>query len=226
MAFRSYKVAWAMVALSLITVSGFALLSSSGDSTTFKVSVFADTYVSTANPTAAYGADTVIWVSKGGTAENWGLVSFSAASRLSADAVVVRARVKLLVDQSSGTFPAQTITGRLLADFTEASVTYNTAPAAAFDASTTSLFDKRPMPGFTVFIDVTKQLMAWRNSGQRTNFGLVLTMAAATVNAGIAFASRENPNLEGPVLQVFTVAPGLYGYSIPHGDVFVIRTSN
>jgi len=226
MPFKSYKVAWVMVAVSLITVSGFALLTSSGDPTTFKVSSVGDTYVSTANPTAAYGKDTDVWVSKVGSVENWGYLSFDIASKLPAGVVIVKARIKLLVDQSYGAFPAQTVMGRLLADFSEATVTYNTAPAASFDVSTKTVFDKRPMLGFTVFVDVTKQLMTWRDSGQRTLFGLVLTMDPATANAGIAFASRENTNLEGPVLQVFTLPPGQYGYSISPGEVFAIRTSN
>jgi len=226
MLFRSYKVAWVIVALSLITVSGYALLSSSGDPTTFKVSAAGDAYVSTANPTAAYGKDADVWVSKVGSVENWGYLSFDVASKLPPGVVVVRARIKLLVDQSYGAFPVQTVTGRLLADFNESTLTYNTAPAAAFDTSTKTLFDRRPMLGFTVFVDVTKQLQAWLSSGQRTLLGLVLTMDPATANAGIAFASRENTNLEGPVLQVFTLPPGQYGYNIPREDVFMIRTSN
>jgi len=226
MAFKSSKVAWVVVAVSLIAVSSFAFLPSSGDPTTFKVSAAGDAYVSTANPTAAYGKDVDVWVSKGGSVENWGYLSFDIASKLPAGVVVVKARLKLLVDQSYGVFPAQTVAGRLLADFNEATLTYNTAPAASFDISTNTLFAKRPMLGFTVFIDVTGQLMTWRNSGQRTLFGLVLTMDHATANAGIAFASRENTLLEGPVLQVFTLPPGQYGYSISPGEILAVRTSN
>jgi len=226
MPFKSYKVAWVMVALSLIAVSGFALLASSGDPTTFKVSASGDAYVSTANPAAVYGKDADVWVSKVGSVENWGYLSFDLASKLPAGAAVVRARIRLLVDQSYGAFPAQTVTGRLLADFNEATVTYNTAPAASFDTSTNTVFDKRPMLGFTVFVDVTKQLQTWRGSGQRTLFGLVLTMDSGTANAGIAFASRENALLDGPVLQIFTVPPGQYGYSISPGEIFAVRSSN
>ncbi len=226
MASKSYKIAWVMVALSFITVSAFALLPSSGDPTVFRMSAFGDTYVSTANPTAAYGSDTVLWASKVGSVENWGYVSFDVASKLPASVVIVRARIKLLVTQSYGTFPATMVAGRLLADFNEATVTYNTAPAAAFDVSSNTVFTKGPMYGFTAFVDVTQQLMAWRNSGQKTLFGLILAMDRTTANAGIAFASRENTNLEGPVLQVFTLPPGQYGYSIPLGEAFVVRTSN
>jgi len=226
MSFKSYRVAWVMVALSLIIVSSFALLASSGDPTTFKVSAAGDAYVSTANPTAAYGKGTDVWVSKVGSVENWGYLSFDIASKLPAGVAVVRARIRLLVDQSYGAFPAQTVAGRLLADFNEATVTYNTAPAATFDASTNTVFDKRPMLGFTVFVDVTKQLQAWRSSGQRTLFGLVLTMGPATANAGIAFASRENSLLDGPVLQIFTVPPGQYGYSISPRETFGVRSAN
>jgi len=226
MAFRSSKVAWVLVAVSLIAVSSFALLPSSGDPTTFKVSAVGDAYVSTASPTAAYGKDVDVWVSKVGSVETWGYLSFDIASKLPAGVVIVRARIKLLVDQSYGMFPAQTVTGRLLAGFNEATVTYNTAPASSFDKSTNTLFDKRPMLGFTVFIDVTGQLMTWRDTGQRTLFGLVLTMDHATANAGIAFASRENPLLEGPVLQVFTLPPGQYGYSISPGEILAVRESN
>jgi len=226
MASKSHKIAWVMVAVSLITVSAFALLPSSGDPTTFKTSVFGDTYVSTANPTAMYGRDTSFWVSKVGPVENWGLLSFDVASSLPASVVIVRARIKMLVTQSYGTFPATLVAGRLLADFSEATVTYNTAPAAAFDVSSNTVFTKGPMNGFTAFVDVTQQLRAWRDSGQKTLFGLVLTMDRATANAGIAFASRESTSLDGPILQVFTLPPGQYGYRIPLGETFVVRTSN
>ncbi len=158
MAFKSSKVAWVVVAVSLIAVSSFAFLPSSGDPTTFKVSAAGDAYVSTANPTAAYGKDVDVWVSKVGSVENWGYLSFDIASKLPAGVVVVKARLKLLVDQSYGVFPAQTVAGRLLADFNEATLTYNT--------------------------------------------------------------------LEGPVLQVFTLPPGQYGYSISPGEILAVRTSN
>src|SRR5437870_4779789 len=81
MAFKSSKVAWVVVAVSLIAVSSFAFLPSSGDPTTFKVSAAGDAYVSTANPTAAYGKDVDVWVSKVGSVENWGYLSL--ISRLS-----------------------------------------------------------------------------------------------------------------------------------------------
>jgi len=226
MASKSHKIAWVLVAVSLIAVSAFALLPSSGDPTTFKTSATGDTYVSTATPTAAYGGDTILWVSKVGSLENWGLLSFDIASKLPASVVIVKARIKLLVTQSYGTFPATMVAGRLLADFNEATVTYNTAPAAAFDVSSNTVFTRGPMNGFTAFVDVTQQLKAWRDSGQKTLLGLVLTMDRATANAGIAFASRESTNLEGPILQVFTLPPGQYGYRIPLGETFVLRTSN
>ncbi len=222
---KSHTVAWVMVALSLFAVSAFAVLPSSGDPTVFKMSAFGDTYVSTANPTVSYGRDTVLWVSKVGPVENWGYISFDLASKLPASVVIVRARIKLLVTQSVGTFPATMVAGRLLADFNEATVTYNTAPAAAFDVSSSIVFTKGPMNGFTAFADVTQQLKVWRDSGQKTLFGLVLTMDRATANAGIAFASHENTNVDGPILQVFTLPPGQYGYGIHLGDAFVVRTS-
>src|SRR5437899_1078754 len=199
MAFKSSKVAWVVVAVSLIAVSSFAFLPSSGDPTTFKVSAAGDAYVSTANPTAAYGKDVDVWVSKVGSVENWGYLSFDIASKLPAGVVVVKARLKLLVDQSYGVFPAQTVAGRLLADFNEATLTYNTAPAASFDISTNTLFAKRPMLGFTAFIHVTAHLMTWRNCGQRTLFGPVFTMDPGTANEWLPFASRDHPPLKRPV---------------------------
>src|SRR3989441_10660999 len=98
-------------------------------------------------------------------------------------------------------FPAQTVTGRLLAGFNEETVTYNTAPASSFDKSTNTLFDKRPMLRLTVFIDVTGELMPCRDARQRTAVGLVLTMDHATANPGSAVASRGNTLRGGPRLQ-------------------------
>src|SRR5438445_11495837 len=155
MPFKSYKVAWVMVALSLIAVSGFALLASSGDPTTFKVSAPGDAYVSTANPAAVYGKDADVWVTKVASDENWRYLSFDLASKLPAGAAVVRARIRLLVDQSYGAFPAQTVTGRLVADFNEATVPSNTPPAASFQRTTPTVFEKRPILGLTDFVEGT-----------------------------------------------------------------------
>src|SRR5438445_4341384 len=110
MPFKSYKVAWVMVALSLIAVSGFALLASSGDPTTFKVSASGDAYVSTANRPAVYGKDADVWVSKVGSSENGGYLPFVLASKLPAGAGAEKGRLAILVDQSYGAFPTQTVT--------------------------------------------------------------------------------------------------------------------
>lgn len=229
MSFRSRKVAWVIVALSFVTVSAFAMIAASDPtSTTFKFNALRDTSLSTTSPDTVYGGATVLWVSKSGNAQNWGLISFDVASKLQPTDTVISARIKLMVSQSTGSFPATMTTGRLLGDFSEATTTYNTRPAASFDTITSTLFDKQPGPGKAIFVDVTNQLAAWQQSGQRTPFGVELTMSSGTVNAGIAFASRENTYLEGPVIQIFTLPPGqtVYGYTISLGGLFAVRTAN
>lgn len=228
MALSRQKVAWIIVALSLVTVTAFAtFVASDPTSTTFRFGASGDTMVSTASPATAYGGAAVFWVSKSGNAENWGLISFDASSKLQLTDVVVSARLKLIVNSSSGNFPATMLTGRLLSGFNEATVTYNTKPSATFDAATATLFDKQPGPGKAIFVDVTSQVNAWHKSGQTVPFGVELKMSSATANAAVAFASRENPSLEGPVLQIFTLPPGqVYGYVISLGGVFGVRTTN
>lgn len=227
MRFRSHKVAWVIVALSFVTVSAFVMLASSDTPTTLRMGALADTSVSSTSPSTNYGGAPVIWVSRSSAGESLGLMAFDPASKLEPGDIIVSARVKLIVNASTGTFPAVMTTTRLLATFSETTVTYSTKPAAS-DPSTSFSFDRRPGPGKTIFINVTAQLMAWRSSGQKTYFGLQLSMVSSTVNAGVAFASHENAYMEGPVLQIFTVPPGQnpYGYVIWMGGIFAIRPSN
>lgn len=229
MSLGSHKIAWVIVAVCFVTVSAFAMLASSDpNATTLRTGAFGDTTVSSSSPDTNYGYTNTIFVSKSASGANLGLISFDAASLLEPNDVILSARVKLLVVSSTGTFPAVMTTARLLADFSETTVTYSTAPPAAPNPVTSFTFDKRPGPGKTIFLDVTAQFMAWKGSGQQSRFGIQLSMVDSTVNAGVAFASRENTYYEGPVLQIFTLPPGQtpYGYVIWLGGVFAIRPSN
>src|SRR3989442_15230271 len=101
--------------------------------------------------------------------------------------------------------------GRLFADLSETTVTFNTMPAVATDVITGLLFDKTPGPGKTVMIDVTQQIKLWRASGQIGNFGIYRARDPATATAGVAFASRDNPTTDSqPTLQIFPLPPGVY----------------
>lgn len=229
MSLGNHKIAWVIVAVCLVTVSAFAMFATSDpNATTLRDGAIADTSVSSTSPYTNYGSATMIMVSKTSSGENLGLVAFDPNSVLEAGDIIVSARVKLLVVSSTGTFPAVMNTARLLADFGEMTTTYSTKPAAASDLISTFSFDKRPGPGKTVMIDVTAQLMAWISSGQKTYFGLQLSMDSATANAGVAFASRENTVYEGPVLQIFTLPPGQtpYGYVVWLGGILAIRPAD
>src|SRR2546422_5725875 len=97
MGIKYLKAVWVIAALGLVAVSGFAFLGASSDSTTIRFVASADSYVSSVYPTTVYGYGTSFWVSKTGTAENWGLVSFSVYSKLKSTDVIFIARFKLVV---------------------------------------------------------------------------------------------------------------------------------
>jgi len=228
MGFKDRKASWVIVVLCLAFVSAFATFAASTSaSTSFKVFPAADTYVASTSPNTAYGDAMTLWVSKSGDSQSWALISFNAASKLRPTDILVGARIKLIVDQGSGTFPAVLTAGQVLQGFSESTTTYNTRPATSFLVSSIVFFDKRPGPDKSVTIDVTKQLMAWDAGGRAGNFGIVLAMDPATRDAGIAFASRENADLRAPFLQIFTVPPGQtpYGYVLGPIENFAMQIS-
>jgi hypothetical protein len=214
------------VALSLITVIASAIFATSDPtSTTFKVDAYGDTYVSNAAPNTLYGEAPVIWVSSGGDAQNLGLISFDVTSKFEPGEILVSARIRIFVNTSMGTFPATIVAQRLLAGFDEATTTFSTRPPWAADPATSILFDKRPGPGKTIMVDVTKQLAAWLDTGTNTPFGIQFSVSGASAPVGVAFASGENGYQSGPVLQIYTLPPGHtpYGIGLWQGGVFGIR---
>lgn len=218
-ALKNHTLAWILVVVSLLAVS---LLSAVGafnsKPTTFIAAASGDTYLSSYAPSASHGTAPVLWASHD-RYENETLLAFDISGKLRPGDLVVQARIRLTISDVAATrFPISLTTGRTLTNWQENTTTFNTAPLLAFDTSTSTALGttQSVSRGDAVWIDVTRQLHRWHSYGGPSNFGTVLMMGSGSGDAALGFASRENTQLNQPVLEV-TFQPGprnIYSYTL------------
>ena len=218
--------AWILVAASVATVFAIGVVPAlQSTSKTFNAPASGDTYLSSYASSSTYGTAPVLWVSRGGGHENWTLIQFDIAGKLRPGDLVVQARMRLAVsDANAPSWPVVVTTGRSLTAWQENATTFGTAPHLSVDTSTESVVGTggTPSRGTTVWIDVTKQLRRWHSYAGPSNFGTVLMMGPTVVNGAVGFASRDNVNLEKPLIEVtFQPGPRTYGYALEFGFVAV-----
>jgi len=229
-AVSNQSLAWVLVAVTLVTVSVMgAVTALQSPPLKFTASASGDTYLSSYAPETPDGTATVLWVSNGGGFINWTLIQFNILGKLRPTDLVMQATMKLTVsDASAPTWPVVLTTGRTLKAWGENSTTFSSAPKLAFDTSTSTVIgtDGAPSPGDTLTIDVSKQLRRWQSYGGPSNFGTVLLFGPDIGEAAIGLASRENPQLGHPVLEV-TFRPGprtIYGDALDPFEIALART--
>jgi len=197
-------------------------------SRTFNAPASGDTYLSSYAPSSTYGNAPVLQVSHVGGNENWTLIQFDIAGKLRPGDRVVQARMRLTVsDANAPSWPVVVTTGRTLTTWQENATTFETAPLFSFDTSTSTVVGAAGTPsrGTTVWIDLTKQMRRWHSYAGPSNFGTALMMGPTVASGAIGFASRDNVNLEKPLIEV-TFQPGPrtpYGYALEFGFATVAR---
>ncbi len=217
------SVFWAILATGLVSASVFAAVQALNSSPiTFQVLASADTYVCSDCPTGPHGAAPVLWVTNAPpSAVSWSLVAFNLFGKLKPGDLVVDAKITLTVTSVQGrSWPASIRTGRILTNWSETSTTWTTKPMVVFDTSTTTILQS-PNAGERVQFDVTKQLSRWHSYGGPSNYGTALMMWENVTDAGVGFASRENPT-QGPPTLTLTYQPGpssIYSYAATRGDL-------
>ncbi|MGQ0797179.1 MAG: DNRLRE domain-containing protein [Methanobacteriota archaeon] len=218
---RSRTVAWVFVALALVSVSAFSVVTAlNSPPRTFFARVAGDTTLSTFNADDPQGRETTLTVSRSGGELNWSLIQFNLNGQLRPGDLIKEARVQFHVVSASGAdFPATIVTGRLLTSWSENTASFETKPLMAFDTRTATLVRELPEPGAGIWIDVSKQLMRWHSYGGPSNFGTVLQIASDVDDATLSFASKENAQYTGPRMQVqySPGPPSLYGYVLESG---------
>ena len=218
-ALRKHTLAWILVAVSLVAVSLFGVVGAFNSTPrTFTAGASGDTYISSYAPLTTHGTAPVLWVSRDGY-QNWTLLAFNIAGKLRPGDLVVQARMKLTVsDEKAAKLPVMLTTGRALTNWQENSTTFASPPLFAFDTGTTTAVGttQKVARGDAVWIDVTKQVHRWHSYGGPSNFGTVIMMGPGNPNAALGFASRDNAQLNKPLLEV-TFQPGpraVYGYAL------------
>jgi hypothetical protein len=198
---------------------------------TFNATDSGDTYLSSFAPASNGGTATVVWVSSSGGFQNWTLIQFDMSGKLRPGDLVVGARMRLTISDSfAERWPVVITTGRILTMWQENDTTFGTAPLFAFDTSTATAvgLTGAPSRGAIVSIDVTKQLHRWHSYGGPSNFGTVINIGPESPSGAIGFASRENPQLDKPLLEV-TFQPGPktpYGYSLGFASIVAAASRN
>jgi len=222
--------AWIFVAVSVATVFAISVVPALNvASRTFDAQASGDTYLSSYAPSSPYGTAPVLRVSREGGNENWTLIQFDIVGRLRPGDVVVKATMRLTVsDANAPNWPVVVTTGRSLTAWQENVTTFATAPLFSFDTSTATVIGTggTPSRGTIVSIDVTKQLRRWHSYAGPSNFGTVLKMGPTVGNGAMGFVSRDNTDLQKPLIEV-TFQPGPrtpYGYALEFG-LFTVATA-
>jgi len=228
-AFGNRSLAWIFVAVSATMVFAISVVPALQlSSRTFNASASGDTYLSSYAPSSTYGTAPVLRVSHAGGDENWTLIQFDITGKLRPGDLVVQARMRLTVsDANAPRWPVVVTTGRTLTVWQENATTFETTPLFSFDTSTATVVGTAGAPsrGTTVWIDLTKQMRRWHSYAGPSNFGTVLIMGPTGANGAIGFASRDNVNLEKPLIEV-TFQPGprsQYGYALGFVGVAMAR---
>lgn len=229
---RGRFLAWITVGASFTTVLALgAVMGLNSAPRTFDATASGDTYLSSFAPASNHGTATILWVSSDGDFQNWTLIKFDISGLLRPGDLVVNAKMRLTVgDSNEARWPVVITTGRTLTAWQENGTTFSTAPLFAFDTSTATAvgLSGAPSRGTIVWIDVTKQLHRWHSYGGPSNFGTVIKIGPDAGAGSIGFASRENPELNKPVLAV-AFAPGPrtpYGYDVGSASIAAVVARN
>jgi len=164
-----------------------------------QVTPLADSYTSTANPTANYGAAATLSVSG---ARDTAYIQFNLAS-IPAGSTISKATLKLFVNSvtTPGSFNVDYVNGT----WSESTITYSLAPALGTTIAGSvpiTLADKNQY----ILIDVTSAVQAWL-SGSEPNDGIALV---ANGNFHANFDSKENAaTAHPPELDVVFTAGGI-----------------
>lgn len=146
----------------------------------------ADAYVSTAAPTANYGAASTLNVAPNASA----LLRFdlSALPNATLPSHVLKATLVLYVNRigSAGTVDVQTVGSA----WGESTVTANTAPVNERNGSPSSADVNTA--GQYVTIDVTDKVVSLLTSGDARNYGFSIQPSASAPNTAVFFDSKEN----------------------------------
>ncbi|MEQ1529598.1 MAG: DNRLRE domain-containing protein [Methylococcales bacterium] len=156
----------------------------------------ADTDISAANTSTNYGSNAQVWVGANSSGKKYkGLVKFS-VSGIPSNATVTSAKLRLFVENASGTGSMNIGVYKIIANWNESTVTWsNFSSSSNYNASQLAVA-AAPLayPTVAEWVLPNSLINEWRDGVPTPNYGLALNYENLVSNVWADFGSKENSN--------------------------------